>query len=208
MTAILISLRGTFQYWTYLNNTIVGRVSIHSPIFNFSTSLSKPLGTVSSALLSICIILTFRFYSFLTSLTMSKYLSLLCFLWYFHCISMGQQSSLYGKFLSFLLLIVTKSGVLAWIKSFVFISKSQRILWLSFCRKNSDLWIYHLVIWSSFNFLHNSQWITFLTQSCLVLYSFSVNLLHSFIMWSIVLSLLLNKLQFLFYYVLSILDEI
>ena len=33
--------------------------------------------------------------------------------------------------------------------------------------------------------MHNSQWITLLIQSCLFLYSFGANLLHSFIMWLI-----------------------
>ena len=32
--------------------------------------------------------------------------------------------------------------------------------------------IYHLLVWSNLNFLHISQWITFPTQSYLVLYSF------------------------------------
>ena len=41
------------------------------------------------------------------------------------------------------------------------------------------LCICHLFVRSNFNFLHNSQWITLPTQSCLVLYSFCTNLLHS-----------------------------
>ena len=36
-------------------------------------------------------------------------------------------------------------------------------------------------VWSNLNFLHISQWITLPTQSCLVLYSFCANLLHSII---------------------------
>ena len=54
------------------------------------------------------------------------------------------------------------------------------------------------------NFLHNSQWITLYTQSCLVLYSFWGNLLHS-LMWLIVSSLSPHNLHLLFYCVLSIL---
>ena len=41
-------------------------------------------------------------------------------------------------------------------------------------------------VWSDLNFLYNSQWITFPTQSYLVLYSFCTNLLHLFIMWLII----------------------
>ena len=39
-----------------------------------------------------------------------------------------------------------------------------------------------MVKYSNLNFLHNFQWITFPTQSCLLLYSFCANLLHSVIM--------------------------
>ena len=47
----------------------------------------------------------------------------------------------------------------------------------------AGLCIYHLFVWSNLNFLHISQWITFPTQSCLVLYSFCANLLNSLILW-------------------------
>ena len=41
-------------------------------------------------------------------------------------------------------------------------------------------WVVHIpFVWSNFNFLHDSQWITSPTQSCLILYSFCTNLLHS-----------------------------
>ena len=49
---------------------------------------------------------------------------------------------------------------------------------------------------------HNSQWITLPAQSCLVLYSYCANLLHS-VMWLIVSSI--YNLHLLFCYVLSIL---
>ena len=39
--------------------------------------------------------------------------------------------------------------------------------------------IYHLFVWSNFNFLHISKRITLPTQLCIVLYSFCANLLHS-----------------------------
>ena len=76
---------------------------------------------------------------------------------------------------------------------------------MSFSRIYSGLWIHHLFVWSNLNFLHNSKWIIFPTQSYLVLYSFCANLLHLLIMWLIVLSLLLHNLHLLFYCVLSIL---
>ena len=51
------------------------------------------------------------------------------------------------------------------------------------------LWIYHLFVWSTSNFLHISQWNTLPTQLCLVLYPFCANLLHSLFMWLMVSSL-------------------
>ena len=63
----------------------------------------------------------------------------------------------------------------------------------------------YLFVWSNFNFLHNSQWITLLTQSSLVLYSFCAKLLHSLIMWLIAASLSPHNLHLLFCCVLSIL---
>ena len=69
------------------------------------------------------------------------------------------------------------SGLLAEIRWSVCISKSQKILCVLFSRTESGLWIYNLLIWSNFNFLYNSRWIPFLTESCLLLYFFCANLL-------------------------------
>ena len=82
---------------------------------------------------------------------------------------------------------------------------SQRSLCVSFSRTDAGLCIYHLLVWSNFNFLHISPWITLPTQSCLVLYSFCVNLLHSVIMWLMASSLSLHSLHLLFSIFLSIL---
>ena len=65
-------------------------------------------------------------------------------------------------------------------------------------RTDSGLCIYHLFVWSNFNFLHNSRWITFPTQSCLVLYSFYARLLHSLIMWLMVSSRSPHNLHLIF----------
>ena len=76
-------------------------------------------------------------------------------------------------------------------------------VWLS--RIDIGLCMYHLFILSNRNFLHNSQWIIIPTQSCLVLFSFFVNLLHSLIMLLIVSSLSPHNFDLLFCCVLSIL---
>ena len=65
-----------------------------------------------------------------------------------------------------------KKGICFFFFFFFFISKSFKILCIPFSRTKSGLCIYHLVEWSNFNFVHNSLWITFPTQSCLVLISF------------------------------------
>ena len=48
--------------------------------------------------------------------------------------------------------------------------------------EDSGLCIYHLVVLSNLIFFQDSLWITFLTQTCLVLYPFCVSLLHSLTM--------------------------
>ena len=90
----------------------------------------------------------------------------------------------------FFLLVIIRSGHLAEIKWFVCLSKSQRSLCVSFSGTDVGLCIYHLFVWSNWNFLHNFQWITLPAQSCLVLYSFGTDLLQSLIIWLMVSSLL------------------
>ena len=67
-------------------------------------------------------------------------------------------------------------------------------------------WVVHipLFIWSNLIVLHNSQWITFPTQSCLVLYTCYVNLLYSLIILLIILSQSPHNLHLLFCCVLLI----
>ena len=83
--------------------------------------------------------------------------------------------------------------------------KSHRSLCESFSRTGAGLCIYHLFVWSNWNFLHISEWTTLPTQSCLALYSFCANLLDSLIMGLIVSSLSPHSLHLLFCCVLSIL---
>ena len=104
-----------------------------------------------------------------------------------------------------LLLIIIRSGLLAEIRWSVCMSKSNRNLCVLFSRTGAELCIYHLLAWSNLNFLPISQWITLSIQLCLTLYSFYANLLHSLIMWLMVLSLSPHSLHLLFCCVLSIL---
>ena len=56
-------------------------------------------------------------------------------------------------------LTITKSGRLEEIKWSVCISKSQRILCISFSRTDAGLYLHHLFTWSNLNIFHSSQWI-------------------------------------------------
>ena len=103
------------------------------------------------------------------------------------------------KMIIFFLLINIRFGLLAGIWWSTCISKFQGILCVSFSRTNSDLSIYHLVVWSNFSLWHNSQWITFLTKSCQVLYFFCASLLHSLIKWLAISCLSTHTLHLLFY---------
>ena len=94
--------------------------------------------------------------------------------------------------------INTRSGYLDEIRWSIPISKSLRILCVSFSRTDYDLSVYHLVLWSNFNFLHNFQWVTFTTQSCQILNTFGVSLLESLAVWFIALSLSQYNLHLLF----------
>ena len=164
----------------------------------------NPLVIVPRAPFTVGITVTFMFLSFFSSWVRSTYLSFFSlFFSVLHCGQVERQSPLLAG--SLLLLIITKPGHLAKIRWSVCISKSQRFLCISFSWMDSGLCINHLFVWSKLKFLYNSQSITLLTQSCLVLYSFCPNLLHLVIMWLIVSSLLPHYLHLLFCCVLSVL---
>ena len=138
------------------------------------------------------------FHSFFNSLARSRYLFFLSHSVNFTLCFAGTVKSTILQILS-LLLIIIRSGCLGKIRWSVFMSKSQSSLCVSFSGTDSGLCIYHLFVWSNFNFLH-------ISQSCQVLYPFCVNLLHSFIMWLIVSSLSPHNRHLQFCCVLSILS--
>ena len=84
---------------------------------------------------------------------------------------------------------ITRYGLLVGFRWSVCISKSLRILCTTLFRTDSSLCIYPWLVWSDFNFLHNSQWITVPTLSCLVLYPLCACLLPLLFIWLNVLSL-------------------
>ena len=178
-------------------------VSTRPLISKSSSPFINTLVTVLSETITIGITVTYMFHSFFSSLVTSRYLSLISLSFSFTPWSAGAEKSTTQQVL-FLLLTITRSGRLAEITWSVCISKSQSSLWVSLSRTDSELCIDLLLVRSSLIFLHNSQWITYPTHSCLVLYSFWVSLLHSLIIWLIVLSLSPHNIHVLFYCVLSI----
>ena len=176
----------------------------HSVVYcrsNSSSPFSNPLVTVPKAPITIGIIVTFMFHSFFQ---FSSKVEVLILLFAFFQWSDGTAKSTIFQ-IRFFLLIIIRSGLLAEIRWSVYISKSHGNLWVLFSKTGTWLCIYHLFVWSNLNFIHISQWISLPTQSCVVLYSFCANLLHSLIMWLMVSSLSPHSLHLIFCCVLYIL---
>ena len=188
-----------------LNNAVVWMVSTRPPISKSSTPFSNTSVTVPNAPMTIGTVVTFMFHSFFNSLARSRQLSFFSLSFSFIQWSAGTAKS---TILLVFLLNIIRSGLLAMIRWSVCMSKSYRSLCVSFSRTGAELCIYHLLASSNLNYLHISQWITLPNQSCLALYSFCANLLHSLIRWLMVSFLLLHSLHLLFGCVLSILAMI
>ena len=88
----------------------------------------------------------------------------------FHCVVRQDGKIHYWAGFLFFYCCFFRSSVLAGIKWFACISKFQKMSRVSFSWMDSGL-CHFLLVWSNI-FLNNPQWVTFLTQSCLVLYSF------------------------------------
>ena len=174
-------------------------VSTRPPTSKSSSPFSNPLVTVPNAPITIGIIVTCQFHSFFNSLAKSRYLSFFSYSFSFILwTARTPKSTILQDLFFFLLLIIIRFGLLAEIRWSVCMSKSHRNLCVSFSRTNAELCIYHLFVWSNLNFLEISLWINLPTQSCLALYPFCANLLHSLIMWLMVSSQSLHHLHLLF----------
>ena len=164
-------------------------VSTRPPTSKSSSPFNNHLVTVPKARITIVTIVTFMFHSFFPF--PSKVEVLIFLFTFFQFYSVVSRDSQVHNFESslLLLLIIIRSSFLAEIKWSVCMSKSHRSLCVSFSWTDEGLCIYHLFVWLNLYFLQISQCITLPTQSCLFLYSFCTNLLHSLIMWLIVSSL-------------------
>ena len=174
-------------------------VSTRPPTSKSSRPFSNSFVTVPNAPITLGLIITCMFHSFFFQFP--SRVEVLIFLFpFFQFYSVVSRNSKVQCFQAlFLLLIIIISDLLAEIRWSVCMSKSHTSLCVLFFWTGAGLCIYHLFVWSDLNFLHISQWITLSTQSCLVLYSFWANLLHSLFMWLIVSSLSPHSLHLLFY---------
>ena len=153
---------------------------VSSSDFHLSNPFSKPLGTVPSAQTIISITVTLIFHSF--SLAISLFFLFLLFSLFG---PLERQNPLDGKFSFFfsffflpVLLINTRTNLLAGIRWSFCIPKSLRILCVS-----DGFWFMHLVVWLD---LQNCQWINFPAESCLLLSSlwfYSFESFHISIRW-------------------------
>ena len=200
------SLQVSRTLLSILNNAVVWMVSTFPSTSKSSSPFNSPLVTVQKAPITLDITVTIMFLSFFFSILKQgrATYSSFHFLSVLFCGQPGQQSRQFCKF-SFFLLIIIRSGLLAGILWSVCMSMFHRSLCVSFSWTDAGLGIYHLFIWSSLDFLHISLCITLPTKSCLVLYSFWPNLLHSLIKWMMVSSLSPHSRHLLFCCVLRIL---
>ena len=161
-------------------------VSTRPVIFKSSSHFFSHSVIVPRAAILIGINVTFMLHNFFNTLVRSRYLFF--FLRSFTFIQWPAGTAKSTIFSSSLFFFFFFFFFFCWLllaenKWSVCMLKSHWSLYVSFSRNDDGLCIYHLFLWSNFNFLDYSQWITLPTQSCLVLYSFRAILLHSLIMW-------------------------
>ena len=173
------------QFPTILINIIILFVYIHEPVSHFSliSSLlfSRFLGIISRVPNITGITVTFIYHNLFSYLTKFWCLSSFSLSFIFSPWSDGMAKAARWQVLSSESIKIW-FGLLARIECSVYISKSQRRLFISFSRTDSGLYICHLSVRLNILLL-NSQWITFPTQSCLLLYSFCGSLQYLLIMW-------------------------
>ena len=176
------------------------------PTSKSSRPFNSPLVTVPKAPITIGIITTFMFHSFFQFSGKVEVLISLFRLFQFY--SVVCRDSKVDNFVNFLFFFFCwlLLGLVFWprLGDPYVCQSSIGISVFRFLGQALVCTIYHVFAWSNLNFWHISQWITLPTQSCLVLYSFCANLLHSLIIWLMVSSLSPHSLHWLFCCVFSI----
>ena len=197
--------RALLSILAVLNNVVVWMVSTRPLNSKSSSPFDNPSVTVPRAPIIIGITVTFMSHSFFFQFPRKIQVLFLLFIFF-------QLYSLVSKvhnfvsfcflFCFFLLLIVISSGHRAEIRWSACMSKSHSNLCLIL---HIRCWVVHIPFLRMVKFKLLAQlpvdYFPHFTQSCLVLYSFCANLLHSLIMWLMVSSLSPHNLHLLFCYV-------
>ena len=123
-----------------------------------------------------------RFIDFFSFLVISRHLVLFIFSFILLYDPLVWQIPRFNRFFFFFFWFLL--GLIVWPRlADLFVPENpEENVCVLFFRTDSWLSIHHLFARSNFTFLHNSQWIPFPTQSCLVLYSFCTSLLYLLIM--------------------------
>ena len=157
-----------------LSNAVIWVVSTRPPTSMSSRPFDNTLVTLPKAPITIGTIVTLMFHILFQFSSKVEILILLFTFFQFYSV-INRDSKIDNFASSLFLLIIIRSGLLAGIRRSMCMSKSHRSLCVSFSWTGAGLCMYYLFVWSNFNFLP--------TKSCLVLYFFGANLLHSLIMW-------------------------
>ena len=95
-------------------------------------------------------------YTFQITTKVEVLILLFTFFQFYSVVSQDSKVHNFAISLSFFLLIIIRSGLLAELRWSVSMSKSHRSLCVSFSRTDAGLCLYHLFVWSNLNFLHFS----------------------------------------------------
>ena len=125
--------RTRFRILAVLSNAVIWIVSIRPSTSKSPRPFNNPLVIVPKAPITIGIIVTFMFHSFFNSLARSRYISFFSHSFRFILWSAGTAKSTVLQ-ISFFLLIIIRSGLLAGIWWSVCMLKSHRSLCVSFSR--------------------------------------------------------------------------
>ena len=164
------------------NNTVVWMVFSQPPTSKSSRPFNNPLVTMPKVPITIGIIITFMFHSFFQfSSNVEVLISLFSFFQFYSVVSQDSKVDNFAKFLFFFVVDYYKVWSFGRDQVIRCMSKSIGVCVCHFLGHVLSC-AYTVCGMVKFNFLHISQWITLPTHSCLALYSFCANLLHSHIM--------------------------
>ena len=158
--------RALLSILTVLNNAVISMVStrlLTSKSFRPFNGLSYCAKSTNHNWYN-CHLHVSHFFQF--SSKVELFILLFTFFQFYSVVSWESKVDNFANYLFFLLIII-RSGLLAEIRWSV--CMSHRSSCVSFSWTDDGLCIYHLLVWSNFNFLHISQWITLPNHSCVVL---------------------------------------